>query len=610
MLVCVLWAWTVFLASVSASCDFPALSRLSQNLRYDESALSEYSQLAAQLALCGTRDAEQLRCQLLYKSGLIQVSSGNDLAALEHFEAILNAPDSSTFKPLAQKRLREIYQKYGYWHKLSDSGIAKHYETLKKSFAAHLKRNEPVPLPLREEFQNLAPLALDTLVLLNDALYYDLSRSLGINTAQSIIENYKTLLGKHKKLVSVTDKLKIHHAIAVLQMFVMSTPPTSLMNCLALDMEYKPCRELSKLSSRINKVNPPFTAMTHPDQFLSLHEFDWSKVLDFYTGGARLVKFADIKKGSNNLEIVQIVEKTLLDDMLLNRPLSSISEQWKLATTATSVFSVTRDLILCEAYDQMSKPKIAEKFCQKVEKEKLTPEVLEALHAFSDSLQNIESAKETLHKVWQDFPSLALHAVRKCLNTLSIKEKARNGMDTTQIWALLETFTHEHEWKGSQNEAISKANRVIKNTSGKKRREHQERFQQQQQHQQQQFFRHQQNAPPPPNDLSKKNLYKTLGLSKDSSSKDIRKAYLTMTRKHHPDKQGQLSDEEKRKNEEKMSRINEAYEILSDEEKRRDYDNQRSNTGQQRQQSPFGNGNSGGFPFGGDRFKMNFGHFR
>jgi DnaJ-class molecular chaperone len=57
--------------------------------------------------------------------------------------------------------------------------------------------------------------------------------------------------------------------------------------------------------------------------------------------------------------------------------------------------------------------------------------------------------------------------------------------------------------------------------------------------------------------------YKILDLEKNASPEDIRKAYRKLAVKHHPDKGG---------DQEKFKEISAAYEILSDEEKRRNYD--------------------------------------
>ncbi|PID47362.1 MAG: DnaJ family protein [Proteobacteria bacterium] len=61
-------------------------------------------------------------------------------------------------------------------------------------------------------------------------------------------------------------------------------------------------------------------------------------------------------------------------------------------------------------------------------------------------------------------------------------------------------------------------------------------------------------------------LYETLGVSKGASSDEIKKAYRRLARKYHPDINKDKGAEEK------FKEINAAYEILSDEKKRKQYD--------------------------------------
>src|SRR5215471_4855064 len=64
-----------------------------------------------------------------------------------------------------------------------------------------------------------------------------------------------------------------------------------------------------------------------------------------------------------------------------------------------------------------------------------------------------------------------------------------------------------------------------------------------------------------------KDYYKILGASKSASAEDIKKAFRRLARKYHPD----VNPGDK-KSEEKFKEINEAYEVLSDSDKRRKYD--------------------------------------
>lgn len=64
--------------------------------------------------------------------------------------------------------------------------------------------------------------------------------------------------------------------------------------------------------------------------------------------------------------------------------------------------------------------------------------------------------------------------------------------------------------------------------------------------------------------------YKELGLSPGASQEEIKKRFRKMALKYHPDR-GEKSDEEK------FKRINEAYSILGDPQKRKQYDFQKTN---------------------------------
>ncbi len=84
----------------------------------------------------------------------------------------------------------------------------------------------------------------------------------------------------------------------------------------------------------------------------------------------------------------------------------------------------------------------------------------------------------------------------------------------------------------------------------------------------------------------KKDYYEILGVQKNASQDEIKKAFRKMAHSHHPDKQGGDAD--------KFKEANEAYSTLSDEKKRAQYD-----------QFGHAGANMGGSGFGGQGFNPN-----
>ncbi|HKT33287.1 MAG TPA: molecular chaperone DnaJ [Nitrospira sp.] len=70
--------------------------------------------------------------------------------------------------------------------------------------------------------------------------------------------------------------------------------------------------------------------------------------------------------------------------------------------------------------------------------------------------------------------------------------------------------------------------------------------------------------------VSKRDFYETLGVDRTASDEDLKKAYRKLARQYHPDLQN--GEPQKKQAEEKFKEINEAYEHLSDQEKRKRYD--------------------------------------
>lgn len=86
-----------------------------------------------------------------------------------------------------------------------------------------------------------------------------------------------------------------------------------------------------------------------------------------------------------------------------------------------------------------------------------------------------------------------------------------------------------------------------------------------------------------------KDYYSILGVSKDATADDLKKAYRKLAKQYHPD--AQHTEEDKKKAEAKFKEINEAYSVLSDENKRAQYDRFGSNF----EQAGFGGSGFGGY---------------
>jgi len=93
--------------------------------------------------------------------------------------------------------------------------------------------------------------------------------------------------------------------------------------------------------------------------------------------------------------------------------------------------------------------------------------------------------------------------------------------------------------------------------------------------------------------MAKRDYYEILGISKNASTDEIKKAYRTLARKYHPDVNKEAGAEAR------FKEINEAYSVISDNQKRAQYD-QFGHAGEQ-----FGGGGFEGFDFS-DLFRGGF----
>jgi curved DNA-binding protein len=103
-----------------------------------------------------------------------------------------------------------------------------------------------------------------------------------------------------------------------------------------------------------------------------------------------------------------------------------------------------------------------------------------------------------------------------------------------------------------------------------------------------------------------KDYYESLGVSRTASAEEIKKAFRKLAREFHPD-----VAKDKKKAEERFKEINEAYEVLSDPDKRKKYDELGANwkSGAEFRPPPGQGGFPGGQPFRGGRANSEEFHF-
>ena len=106
--------------------------------------------------------------------------------------------------------------------------------------------------------------------------------------------------------------------------------------------------------------------------------------------------------------------------------------------------------------------------------------------------------------------------------------------------------------------------------------------------------------------MAKRDYYEVLGVSKDASDDEIKKAYRKLAIKYHPDKNP--GDKEA---EAKFKEVNEAHDVLSDKQKRARYDQFGHAGVGGASGNPFAGGNpfgqGGNFNFNGQTFNFDFG---
>lgn len=625
------------LISASKSCDLVGLQRLNKNLKVGTESLTKYQWIAGQLerncmaAGLGSEDMSaviQLANQIYYKIGLIQLSNDQHLRAIGIFEKIIsNGTYKDSFGKLAEKRLQELYIDFGMWDKVhqKDEQYAKYLSlngTIgKKILSKDISVEEDI-----SELLRITPYDVNVLSTHIDVLFHKLADEIDVSLAAAIILDYETILDKHLASLSLETRLSIHYVVSVLQTFILNSDASfNLRKCLSIDMDYDKCKKLSLAISKLNKVNPSKRQILDPAMyaFESKGFGNWDRAIDFYLKDKKpfiapvKILNKDITFKNNYLFLEEII-KQLIQDVQLSRPLAKdLFEDFsktdgfsKPKSYYHTDYLVYIDSILCQASSMspdVKRTKLAAPFCKKSLKNSLT---LETWKHYQEAKSEQRRLPETiLDEVWNSNPHLLMYMINSILNKSRSKPHSQSKK---QLYDQINKFFQDNGLQESTNPYVIKNFRLLqKQLQTYKEQKHRNFNQQHFQHQQQQQQHYHQAPPQGSNYDSKKDYYKILGVPPSATSKEIRKAYLNLTKKYHPDKIKANNNDKKESIHETMSQINEAYETLSDDDKKKEYDLSRSNPRRStyaqgpRPNNMFKNPGNG-FPFG-NSFKMNFG---
>ena len=519
--------------------------------------------------------------ELLYYYGLklsLEINGNNELDAINQWEKIQK---TNYLLKLKENKLDDLYLKFGDFDKIKNEE--------KKQLVANFDN-----LDIDEQLE-ISPFNYKLLLSKNVALWDELAKATSdrvndendednlIIVATELTSNYLTILNKFKKRLSLNEKADYFSILADIEFLILNNFKKSQMfakNCVEFDDLNQHCLNLIKLNNKILKTKNCSLDEGPFDQL------EINKNLNTKWANS-FIKMINDKKGKNTftnlnnniIEYYSTNEKSKFKTTYKDSPYSGLLNLWKL---------ISNDLTSTNNNKSIGKKKI------KVVLHIIKSEKLKNHH---DILTNLN--EELLNKIWNNkSPYLSLNLIKYLIESKEFQSH-KSTLDIKQLAKFLQDKNILHR---SENEldvfTISVVSEVKKHLEVQQVQEQNAREQQHQQffnqHFQQHFQQHagghqnffngfggqqfhqqhhQQQQQPQHQQFSKdKDYYKILEVDPNSNNKEIRKSYLNKIKQYHPDKQGTLSEKEEKEMETLVHNINEAYEVLYDDEKRNEYD--------------------------------------
>ncbi|KAM9915077.1 hypothetical protein OXX69_000044 [Metschnikowia pulcherrima] len=508
--------------------------------------LSEYDDLVSAMGKAAETVPQNALSQVYYQRSLVEMSLGKTALAAADLTQALSI--DSTFQPAANK-LMEIWLDRGQFHELkakfSESKYPDAYARIAEWEAAHaeigavLNKNDEPSLDHGLDLVDSTLLRITS----NYAPVYELRLQLLKKKAFLVHKRgeqppYGDIVRDYSRLIKVSPQKSLAQYSDFSQYILFTRGNfeeawNAVKAGLRIDNDHKPCGSLSKVYNRLQHVFKPLAKYFVLDEFLYpstdkisdvpddvLNDFDvdFKAVFDALTGPLTLSK-RDMKDLPASI-------KTVNDFIIYRAREFAHSEFGERKMGDTLPFIITLHRFLCEASVRSKGDK--KKHCALVKdsEQPFFPKHLSQIDTLLKK-KDYHAAKELLASYNKNIQKTSLFQKR---------------------WSPIQDFETRQQQQRQQQQ-----------------------YQQQQQRQQQHHRQQQQQQQQQSGIDRSKDYYKVLDVSKDADEKTLKKAYRTQTLKYHPDKY-KGTDLTEKQIESKMQDINEAYEILSNPEKRAEYD--------------------------------------
>jgi len=547
------------------ACNYNKLSQFS---------FQEYQKLANWMEISEHRtEYKQLLEEIYYYHGLKLYLDNNNLEldVISQWERIT---DSKTLLNRIQPKLDDLYLKFGFISKIKDTDLLEEVRNY-----SELDIDEQLELsPYSEHLlhEKIKDSWGDIIDYTSNSNIQTSGDDFLVIFANDLTTCYKNLLAKHGRKYSLEERSAFFSVLSDIEFLMLNNFKQSQLfakQCIELDDSNKHCIDLIKINAKLLslKTRTKFDPLVIDKNINLKWRDDFTKMIKDEKGMNTFTKISERLS-----KYYKSDTKSMFTKIFPDMPYHELLVIYK---------SIAVDLNKSNFKNHASGKKL---------KALLNSIKLKDIRSIRDVKESF--TEEHLKNIWHDkSPYIGLDIIAYLIQN----EQFINDNCAIKIMNIFNFLNNERIFEKGNNDLDDFSYVTIQNVKKMfEEKQAKERIlrERQQQQQQEQFFKQfqggggfdhffqggnhgqRQQAPPPEHSQfsKEKDYYKILNISPKASEKEIRKSFLNLIKKYHPDKVSNLSDGEKVKMEETVHNINEAYEVLYDEEKRKEYNRFRS----------------------------------